>query len=362
MHKHFHVPDRYFLSHSVGCLPKTTAQALQESLFHPWQIKGGNAWSDWLETLGDLRAGMANLLGVTQADICPQANVSSALTKVLYSLPKRPGRDTILLSRQDFPTVGFVLKQAEHAGYILRFIDGDITDPNVWADAMDARVQIVHITHALSNTSQLLPVAEICQSARKNDIFSVVDIAQSVGAVSIHIPDWKPDFVTGSSVKFLCGGAGAGFLYIAPQTLSRCNPVDVGWFSHENPFEMDIDNFRYADDAMKFFGGTPSPAPFACALNALKLWQKIGTPYSKIQSGLTQLISSAPSDAIVSPIAQSMRGGTLVIAPKDRETLRSNLDVAAIQYDERKEGFRFSVHGYTQAHDIEVLQSVLSQI
>lgn len=362
MHNHFHIPDRYFLSHSVGCLPKTTVQSLQDAILHPWQTKGGNAWPDWLNILGNFRAEMGALLGVTQADICPQSNVSSGLTKILYSLTKRTGRSTILLTKQDFPTIGFVLKQAEQAGYSLRFVEGDITDANVWRDAMDESVALVHITHAVSNTSHLLPVQDICKSAREHGAISVVDIAQSVGAVPIHIPDWAPDFVIGSSVKFLCGGAGAGLLYAAAHIRAQCQPVDVGWFSHENPFEMDINDFRYAEDAMRFFGGTPSPAPFACALNALKLWQDIGTPYAKIQAGLSELTNSAPEHMVISPKQASMRGGTFVISPEDREMLRKELSEHNIQHDERNEGFRFSVHAYTPAKDIDILKSILAQL
>ena len=47
--------------------------------------------------------------------------------------------------------------------------------------------------------------------------------------------------------------------------------MDVGWFSHAQPFEFDIHNFEYAEGAARFSGGTPSIAPFAgaCASHAL---------------------------------------------------------------------------------------------
>lgn len=362
MHKHFHVPEAYFLSHSVGCLPKTSQHFVTENIFKPWQVQGGNAWPGWLDILAEFRTEIGALLGVTQADICPQTNVSSALTKILYSLPKRQGRNTIVLSKQDFPTIGFVLKQAERAGYVLRFIEGDITDPEVWAEALDESVHIVHITHVVSNTSHLLPVEDICTLARASGAYSIVDIAQSVGAVPIHAPDWKPDFVIGTSVKFICGGPGACFLYVAPERIGECQPIDVGWFSHENPFEMNIDNFRYAPDAMRFLGGSPSPTPFATALSALKLWQNIGTPYVKIQALLSDLSSVVPEAALVSSHDKDKRGGTLVVAPREREPLRIALATHNILHDERAEGFRFSVHGYTQSSDIEALKHVLSNI
>lgn len=125
---------------------------------------------------------------------------------------------------------------------------------------------------------------------------------------------------------------------------------------------MNINNFRYAEDAMRFFGGTPSPAPYACALNALKLWQDIGTPFSKIQVGLSELTNSAPEHMVVSPNTPSLRGGTFVLAPQSRDTLRTSLNAQNIQYDERNEGFRFSIHAYTTTQDIDILKSILARL
>ena len=363
MNNQYNVPARYFLTHSVGCLPKTALGDLTTDFFTPWQTSGGNVWGPWLEKLEKFRGSIEAILGAPQSTICPQTNVSSALTKIIYSLPEQTGRKTILLSEQDFPTIGFVLKQAERIGFKLKFVGCDITNPQVWADAMSDDVAIVHITHALSNTSHLLPVKDICSAARVKDIISIVDIAQSVGIVPIHIPDWQPDFVIGTSVKFMCGGPGACFLYAAPEITSQCQPVDVGWFSHENPFEMDIHNFRYAKDAMRFMGGTPSPAPFVAALSAHKLLNRNGIENAStfVQKMLDGLIENLQDDSLVSPRDAEQRGGTLVIAPYERDELTATLTAKNIMFDERAEGFRFSVHHYIPEQDVAVLKMVLDK-
>lgn len=357
----FDVPDRYFLSHSVGCLPKSSREALNAHYFEPWGRLGGNAWPSWLAILEEYRSKLGALLGSGPETICPQTNVSSALTKIIYSLPAPSARNVILLSPQDFPTNGFVFKQAERAGYKLKFVDGDITNPEVWDKVIDSAVAIVHITHALSNKSHLLPVKHICESARDKEVVSIVDIAQSVGVVPIDVMDWQADFVIGTGVKFLCCGPGACFLYASIQMLETCRPVDVGWFSHENPIEMDIHDFRYAGDAMKFFGGTPSPAPYILANESLSILQHIG-PHSlsnTIQKTLSLLTANLPEAMIKSPSNAGARGATLVLDPPDRDKLRTALNRQNILCDERAEGFRFSVHGYTSTSDLEELQEVI---
>ena len=359
MRKHFHVPDNYFLSHSVGCLPKNVKKKLWRGYLGAWQDKRGEVWPHWLSHLESFRINIANLLHVSPACICPQTNVSSALTKIIHSLPKRNGKTEILLSKMDFPTIGFVVHQARRAGFEVRFMEGDPTDPDDWARSMRPRTAIVHVTHALSNTCKLLPVQEICEAAKQKDIISIVDIAQSVGIVRIDVKQWLPDFVTGTSVKFLCGGPGACFMYAAPDMIRLCEPVDVGWFSHENPYEMDICNFRYARNAMRFFGGTPSPAPFICADAALRVHQKTGPPYQQVQRMLSILSTSVPERFLVSPKDPRLRGGGIVINPPERKTFEKKLNRRRILHDERSHGFRFSVHGYTSPKEINRLEQVL---
>jgi kynureninase len=358
----FYVPDTYFLSHSVGCLPITSREALTAQFLEPW-ISGSN-WMDWMPIFDEFRAGMAELLDVESESICPQNNISSALTKVLFSLPQESGRNVILLSKHDFPTIGFVIKQAERQGYKLRFVEGDPTRIETWEAAIDGRVAVVHITHATSNTSHILPVKEIAALAKSNGAVSIVDVAQSLGAVPVKIADWGVDFAIGTGVKFLCFGPGACFLYVAPHVLQRCEPIDVGWFSHENPFEMDIENFKYADDASRFFGGTPSPAPFVMANNAIKIWQATMPhhTHNRIEICLSRLCDYVDHKMIISPIQPNARGATFVVSPDNRAALHDKLKAKAIRYDERKEGFRFSMHGYTSDQDLDVLLGAMSKV
>ena len=63
MEAHFHIPERYFLSHSVGCQPKIVDEALKAHYLGPWA--SGTNWSDWMPMVDEFRQGMADRLGVT---------------------------------------------------------------------------------------------------------------------------------------------------------------------------------------------------------------------------------------------------------------------------------------------------------
>ncbi|WP_017930631.1 aminotransferase class V-fold PLP-dependent enzyme [Robiginitomaculum antarcticum] len=359
MRKHFHVPDNYFLSHSVGCLPKAVQDAVSERYFGPW-ISGEN-WAQWMSAVDGFRAGVARLLSVKASTVCPQTNISSALTKILYSLPREAGRNVIVLSKSDFPTIGFVFKQAEQHGFKIRYVEKSPTEVQGWADAIDKTVALVHITHALSNTSHILPVEQICTLAKAAGASSVVDAAQSCGIAPVTPALWGADFLTGTGVKFLCAGPGACFLYVSPDMISRCAPIDVGWFSHENPFEMDIERFTYADDAMRFFGGTPSPAPLVSAVAALTLLGEIGQDnvIERVKNHIATLTADMPDDVLVSPRNGQPHGAAFVVAPTDRSALRAAVKANDILCDEREEGFRFSVHGYISDTEVAALRNLV---
>ncbi len=355
----------YLLNHSVGRPPVNTGEAWNEAFLEPWQHAGEDVWPRWLTAIEHFRQALARLLGGRAADYCPQTNLSSALTKLIASLPQSDHRRTILYTEQDFPSMGFVLQQATRNGYRLRALTNDLDtlDPAVWEDHLGEEVSLVLITHVQSNTGRQVPVAEICAAARARGIRTIVDIAQSVGVIPIDLEAWQADFAIGSCVKWLCGGPGAGFLWVDPERLSECEPVDVGWFSHEDPFEFDIHHFRYAGDALRFWGGTPSVQPFVTAGNSIDVLLGIGIETIRAHNlALTgRLIGAVDETSRVSPAAAHQRGGTVVLNfPGDqREAVCTRLREANVGFDARPTGIRLSPHIYNDSDEISRVLDLL---
>lgn len=361
----FHLPQKhYFLSHSVGAQPKGYDAALQKGHSGPWKTEGFDVWGPWFEALDEFRDGLAPILGADAADICPQANVSSGISKVLFSLPESKGRNKIVLTEHDFPTVGFALAQAKRLGYELIFLPGgeELCEPDAWSRAFEDDVQLVVTTQVFSNTSVLTPCKEIAARARKAGAFCMLDIAQSAGAIPIHLNEWAPDFAVGTSLKYLCGGPGAAYLWVNPETAKQCEPMDVGWFSHQRPFEFDIHNFEYADGAARFTGGTPSIAPFAGAREGHKIINDIRVDeiYAHNQRLLSRLFSALPQSCFLSTTRQGARGSAALIKVRDYEKAAEALKESSIAHDTRKDAVRISVHLYNDDEDIDALANALT--
>ena len=356
-HGAFHVPGSgpYALSHSVGCLPEAARVALESGFTRPWREQGAGAWDQWLQGIGTFRTTLASVFGGTAAQYCPQPNVSSGLAKLLGALPSAPAGAVVLAAEDSFPSLGFVLRQARRLGYELRLIPRSASPAQIetWSGALSREVRAALVTHVHSNTGEVAPVAEIARLCAGRDILCILDAAQSAGILPLSFPECGAHVVLGSCVKWLCGGPGAGFMWISPAVLQSLQPEDVGWFSHADPFEMDIHHFEYAPDARRFWGGTPTVAPFVCAAASLRVLSDIGV--QAIHAHNRRLI-----EAFLGALPQAWRmrirtanvGGTLCIhAGEALQQIQDALAAAAVQFDCRGAVVRLSFHIYNTPDD-----------
>jgi selenocysteine lyase/cysteine desulfurase len=255
--------------------------------------------------------------------------------------------------------MGYALKKSLPDCAELRFINKhlDITNEEVWQQHLTADVDLVFVSKAYSNTGQMAPVDAIIEQARSLDIISILDIAQSAGVIPLDLQVTTPDFMLGSSVKWLCGGPGAAYLWVNPNIMDQCQPIDVGWFSHENPFEFNIHEFRYHPTALRFWGGTPSVAPYAFAGHSINYFANIGSEAVRKhnQQMIDKLIHSL-SAFVVSPIEREKRSGTVILHFGDhQQKVKQAVAMAKISVDERVHGLRVSAHVYNDNDDVDKL-------
>ncbi|WP_371192914.1 aminotransferase class V-fold PLP-dependent enzyme [Glaciecola sp. SC05] len=272
----------YCLAHSVGPLCKSAKDDLNTQFLTPWQALGGDAWPTWLEQITRFNNELGILLTADANDFCPQPSVSIAFSQWLAAVSKnRPSkqRRVVLMHQDAFASLGFAVKGlCDVYDLELRFVTSSANDLDAWTSALALPdVFACLVTHAHSNTGYLSDVEAILKIARANAVLGAVDIAQSVGIIPISLSQWRADCVVGSCVKWLSGGPGAAFLYIPSEQANELMPEHLAWFSHENPFEFDIRHFSPAQGVMRFWGGTPSIAPYVMAASAIHQHNRFGT-------------------------------------------------------------------------------------
>ncbi|QIZ77950.1 aminotransferase class V-fold PLP-dependent enzyme [Ferrimonas lipolytica] len=357
----------YFGSHSAGRPLRRTAATIQQHYLQPWGGDNSDPWGEWLGQIERFRSALATLFNADVAGFCPQSNVSSGLVKVAMALPALQAGKPVLLSECDFPSIGFALQQALPLGTAqIRFIPKgeDVADPQVWRKYLDDELALVWISHGFSNSGVQAPLAEVTAMAQAKGILTAIDVAQTAGVIPIDVSALGVDLMFGSCLKWLCAGTGAGFMWIRPQLLPQCQPKDVGWFSHQNPFEFDIHNFRYHDEALRFWGGTPSVLPFVIAAASIEYFNSIGI--SRIRAHnlqLQQQLIDALGARVVSPHVPSQRSGTVVVhLGRGHSHLVAALPAAQIHADERPLGVRLSPHWYNDNDDVDAVITLVRSL
>ena len=362
----FHLPPGavYLKSHSVGCQPRAAEAALREGMLGPWR-ETGEAWPQWLEAIDDWRAALAGLIGVEARDLCPATNVSAALSRYLSALGQATDRRTILLAPSAFPTIGYVASGLAAAGWQARYLpdDADVRDAATWAAALDVDVALVIAMHVSSNSGALTDIAAIAAAATAAGARCIADCAQSVGVVPVTPALWGVDAVLGTSVKWLCGGPGAAWLWVAPHDRTALLPVERGWWSHDNPFEMDIRDFRYAPDARRWWGGTPDVAPFVLSMAGIGEIAAVGIDAVRAHNRTLQAMLREALEARTPqwrwPTGDI--GGTLCIdTGADQPRVAALLDRHGLRADFRGTVLRLSFHAYNGAADVETAVAALA--
>lgn len=193
-----------------------------------------------------LRAKLADLAGCSADELAINRNATEGLNTVIFGLNLKAG-DEVVLTRQDYPNMLNAWKQREKRdGIKLVFLNLDLPQENddyfvaQFTRAFTPKTKVVHITHLINWTGQLLPVRKIADEAHKRGIQVIADGAHSFAHIDFKIPDLGCDYFATSLHKWLCAPFGSGMLYI------RQNRIPDVWalLSNDKPDGPDIRKFE----------------------------------------------------------------------------------------------------------------------
>ena len=185
----------------------------------------------------------------------------------------------------------------------------------------------------------------------------IADLYQSAGTVPVNVRELDLDFATGGSVKWLCGGPGAGYLYVRRDLWPRLEPAFTCWMAHDRPFEFEPE-MRYADTAYRFMNGTPNVPALYAARSGYEIVNQIGVPAIREKSlrQTQRLMDLADAAGIrVNTCRQpELRGGVVTLdVANGREVVRE-LQRREVLVDYRPgAGIRVAPHFYSTDDDVE---------
>jgi L-cysteine/cystine lyase len=121
-------------------------------------------------------------------------------------------------------------------------------------------------------------MSELVALGHQHKVLSLVDAAQSIGAIELDLPASGVDFYAMPGQKWLCGPEGTGALYVRPDRLSQLNMTFTGFFSMKDFESWDFTgNFMPAPGAKRFEVGTVyRPGIEAMSANLAWLAEDVG--------------------------------------------------------------------------------------
>lgn len=167
-----------------------------------------------------LRAKLADLAGVSSEELAINRNATEGLNTVIFGLNLKAG-DEVVLSTFDYPNMTNAWKQREkREGIKLNWVtlpqpcEDDDTIVELYRKAITPKTKIVHITHLIHWTGNIVPVKAIADMAHSKGCEVIVDAAHSFGHLDYKIEDTGADYFATSLHKWLGAPFGSGLMYI----------------------------------------------------------------------------------------------------------------------------------------------------
>lgn len=361
----------YMISHSLGAMPRGVYDRLREYA-DTWATRGIQAWAEgWWEmpvTTGDK---IAQIIGADPGSVAMHQNVSVCQSIILSCFDLQQKRNKIVYEALNFPSVMYVYAaHVKAAGARLIAVpseDGITIDTDRLLAAIDEETLLVPISHVLFKSAYIQDAKAVIDKAHAVGARVVLDVYQSAGTVPFNVKDLDADFVVGGSVKWLCGGPGAGFLYVHPALRTSLEPRVTGWMAHRAPFAFEPGEITYAADIHRFLHGSPAIPALYAAESGYDLINEIGVPRIRAKSirQTTRLIALADEQGwrINSPRDPAKRGGMIVVDVPHAAAVVQELARRNILVDFRPgAGIRIAPHFYTQDEELDITISEIRNI
>lgn len=193
-----------------------------------------------------LRRRLAELAGADPEEVAINRNSTEGLNSIIFGLNLKAG-DEVIVSKQDYPNMLNAWKQREKRdGIKLVWVSHELPSEDeakltkTYTDAFTDKTRIVHVTHMINWSGQLLPVRKIADAAHARGIEVICDSAHSFAQVKFTIPELGCDYWASSLHKWLCAPFGSGMMWIKKDKIKNIWAL----LSNNEPDGTDIRKFE----------------------------------------------------------------------------------------------------------------------
>jgi kynureninase len=240
----------YLANHSLGRPLDATADDVEDGTT-AWYEAMGDAWEAWEAEEQAHRGRLAALLGAARSDaVVPKTSAGQGLRAVLGTFDRPP---RVVSTRGEFDSIDVILREWARRGRLElaqvapRAPDARAGDaialPRHDVDDIIAAVvpgtDLVVVSEVMFQTGErIADLGRLCAHAHAQGAKVLVDVYHSLAVLPVDVAATGVDFAVGGSYKYLRGGPGACFLYVAPRWLDAgLRTLDTGWFAKERRFD-----------------------------------------------------------------------------------------------------------------------------
>lgn len=359
----------HLISHSLGCVPGKAKEDLIE-FYDQWTTKSITAWSDWLPEVDRAAARIAKIISAPDGTVIMHQNVSGIMSTLASCFEYSGERKKIVYEALQFPTVSYVWHEEQRRGaecVLVPSKDGIRIDVDAMCDAIDEKTLAVPISHVIFSSAYIQDAKKICAKARSVGAHVILDCYQSIGTIPLDVVDLGVSFACGGSVKYMCGGPGAAWLYVRKDLIDQFAPRVTGWFGNEAPFAFTMPAQSFADNVWRYMGGTPAVAALYQSRAGQTIIGEIGVRKIREKSlVLTEQIIGWVDElgmTLNSPRSAEERGGSVVFDFIGSADVCRELNRRKFFCDHRPGvGIRVAPHFYTKSEEIELFFAELKKI
>jgi len=358
----------YLANHSLGRPLDATDDDVREGLAL-WYARLGGAWDAWAAEMAAYRAQLAALAGAPRPDcIVPKTSAGQGLRAVLNTYDRVP---RVVATRGEFDSLDVILREYARRGRIsLAFVepreDGDFAAGDIVA-AITPGTDLVVVSQVMFQTGQIVPeLPAIVARAHAAGARVLLDVYHSLGVLPVDVGALGVDFAVGGSYKYLRGGPGACFLYVAPHHLDAgVSTLDIGWFAKESPFTYARpDPPRYAAGGDAWMESTPAVLPFYQARAGQVFTQAIGVARLREHSLRLQrrLVALLAERGIAARGGTARCGAFVVVRDSAARDWSEALEARGIVTDARGERLRLTPDVLTTDDELHAAAAALAEI
>ncbi len=235
----------------------------------PAYLEGLGLFARQAEVNVRARDAAARLIGAAPDDVALTQNTTHGMNLGINSMDWREGDEVISATTEHPGCLAPLHNLRKRFGVKVNLLSPPVTPKKV-EEQLSGRTRLIALSHVDWTTGEVLPLREISTAASDRGIATLIDGAQSVGNISVDVPETGADMYAFTGHKWILGPEGMGGLYVSPDYRAFSANVGYASVSGETPFDINGD-YELRAGARRFEASTMSPAlagGFAAAAEA----------------------------------------------------------------------------------------------